>query len=302
MGRILVVGSSNTDMIMKVPRLPKPGETISGSDMQVVQGGKGANQAVAAARMGAETTFVACVGEDDFGTQAIIGYEKDGITTSLIKRSKRPTGVALINIGDDGENSITINPGANADLTPSDLGIELFDGVSYLIVQLEVPEDTTVKAIEFAFEAGAKAIFNPAPAKELKDFPFDKVYLFTPNETEAEFYTGIKIQSEVEAESAAAKLRQMGVSNVIITLGKKGAYCSFTNFKGVIKGFDVDVVDTTAAGDVFNGALAVGLMRYEDLQDVIRFAHGASALSVTQLGAQPSIPSLQNVLSFTGLT
>ena len=218
------------------------------------------------------------------------------------EKFRRPTGVALINIGDDGENSITINPGANADLTPGDLGIELFDGVSYLIVQLEVPEDTTVKAIEFAFEAGAKAIFNPAPAKELKDFPFDKVYLFTPNETEAEFYTGIKIQSEVEAESAAAKLRQMGVSNVIITLGKKGAYCSFTNFKGVIKGFDVDAVDTTAAGDVFNGALAVGLMRYEDLQDVIRFAHGASALSVTQLGAQPSIPSLQNVLSFTGLT
>jgi ribokinase len=269
--------------------------------MNIVQGGKGANQAVASARLGAKTRFITCVGNDDFGTEAINAYKNDGINTSYIKRSENPTGIALINIASDGENSISVIPGANSDLKADDLDDKLFEGLSYLIVQMEIPVQTITKAIDLANENGVKVVFNPAPARVLDDFPFHKVYLFTPNKIEAEFFTGVSIRSEMEAELAAIQLHDMGIKNVIITLGRKGAYCSYQSFRGLISGYTVKATDTTAAGDVFNGALAAGLVRYNDIHQAVSFAHGASALSVTKLGAQPSIPYLEEVLNFTNM-
>ncbi|MCB0847745.1 MAG: ribokinase [Bacteroidetes bacterium] len=298
MSKILVIGSSNTDIIMRVPALPRPGETVIGSELRIVQGGKGANQAVTAARMGAETVFVACVGRDHFGNQAIRGYEADGIDTSFIKRSVMPTGIALIHIADNGENTIAINAGANKELREEHITEALFDEVDFLLIQLEIPSPTIIRAVELAHKMGVKTILNPAPARSLENLPFEKTFLFTPNEIEAEFYTGITVNSSETAGLATEKLHEIGIPNVIITMGQKGAYCSLPAFKGMINGFSVEAVDTTAAGDVFNGALAVGMGIYENVRQAVIFAHAAAALSVKKLGAQPSIPTLDDVMDF----
>ena len=290
---ILVIGSSNTDMIIKVKRIPKPGETILGGEFASAAGGKGANQAVGAARAGGAVTFIARVGQDMFGDRAVAGFIADGINVDHVVRDRRcPSGVALIFVGQNGENSIAVASGANANLTPADLkkAKRAFGQSSVVVLQLETPLKTVEAAVKLAAIAGARVILNPAPARPLPDNLLRRVYLLTPNESEAELLTGLAVSSEKAAAKAADALLARGVQNVIITLGARGAFVAGGQTRSLVPGYKVKPVDTTAAGDVFNGALAVALAEGKSLLDAARFASAAAAISVTRLGAQTSAP------------
>lgn len=295
MKKILVVGSSNTDLIIKVPEIPRPGETLIGGEFQTFQGGKGANQAVAAARGGGDVVFIASVGNDNYAADSIKGYKLDNINTENIKICKNsPSGIAMITIADSGENAITVASGANAELKPEDLdeAEEAFHEADYMLVQLETPLDTVQKAVEICAEFETKVILNPAPATELPDVIISKIDIITPNEREAERLTGVVVKEEEDASKAAEVLHKRGIDTVIITLGSQGAFLSdrITGVSKTVPGFKVEATDTTAAGDVFNGQLAVALAEGLALEDAIRQAHAAAALSVQKLGAQSSIP------------
>ena len=299
--KIVVIGSSNTDMIIKVPRIPKPGETILGGTFQTAAGGKGANQAVAAARAGGDVIFVARVGDDIFGEQAIQGFKTDHIDVSYVVKDKTaPSGIAEIFVGEDGENSIAVASGANANLSPED--IQRAEGViktaDIVVLQLEIPLATVTKAAHLAGKHGIKVILNPAPAQPLSDDLLGNVTVLTPNESEAELLTGIPVANEASAEKAAKVLREKGIQVVILTMGATGVYVSAEEFSGIQQGFKVKAVDTTAAGDVFNGALAVSFAQEKKLVEAVQFAQAAAALSVTKLGAQPSAPQNQEILNF----
>lgn len=291
--KIAVVGSSNTDMIVKVPRIPKPGETILGGKFSTAAGGKGANQAVAAARAGGDVTFIACVGDDMFGKEAVEGFESDKINTKFIRIDQtEPSGVAMIYVDDNGENSIAVASGANAALSPGDVerAGEIITSADILLMQLEIPLETVRKAALLAKSAGVSVILNPAPAQPLDDELLQAISIITPNESEAELLTGITVKDRAGAEKAADALIKKGVESVIITLGSKGAFLKSAGPTEMIEGFKVEAVDATAAGDVFNGALAVAIAEGKPLPQAIRFAHAAAAISVTKLGAQPSVP------------
>ena len=299
--KIVVVGSSNTDMIIKAPRIPKPGETIIGGTFQTAAGGKGANQAVAAARAGGQVTFVARVGDDMFGEQAVRGFIADKIDVKhVIKDVNAPSGVAEIFVAENGENSIAVASGANANLSPADIenAKSAITHADILVMQLESPLDTVMAAAKLAFDNDVHVILNPAPAQQLPNELLKYVALLTPNESEAELLTGIAVTDESSAEKAAVKLKERGVDTVIITMGSAGVYILSDSFIGKQSGFCVEPVDTTAAGDVFNGALAVGLADNMKLQDAASFAQAAAALSVTKLGAQPSAPTKQQIIDF----
>lgn len=291
--RILVVGSSNTDMIARVPRLPRPGETILGGEFITAAGGKGANQAVAAARAGGDVTFIARVGKDMFGERALAGFARDRIKVRFIKRdAHKPSGVALIFVSGSGENSIAVAPGANARLSPADVkrAQTEFKHADVLLTQLETPLPTVIAAVKLAARNRLLTILNPAPAQALPDDLLKHVSILTPNEHEAEWLTGIKVAGETSGIRAAAKLRARGVQTVIITLGARGALVVSGESSYIVPGFKVKPVDTTAAGDVFNGALALALAEGIDLRAAVHFANAAAAISVTRLGAQPSAP------------
>ncbi len=295
MKKILIVGSSNTDLIIKVPEIPRPGETLLGGEFQTFPGGKGANQAVAAARAGGDVVFIASVGDDAYGEEAVKGYALDNIDTENIKICKNvPSGIAMINVSDKGENAITVAPGANARLTPADLddAEEAFLEADFMLVQLETPVETVAKAMEMCREFNTMVILNPAPAMDLPGEILSMTDIITPNETEAERLTGISIRDENDARRAAEKLHEKGVGKVIITMGAGGAFLSdpVSGTRLLIPGFSVEAADTTAAGDVFNGQLAVALSEEKSLEDSIRIAHAAAALSVQKIGAQSSIP------------
>jgi ribokinase len=297
---IVVVGSSNTDMIIRVEQIPRTGETVLGGDFMTAAGGKGANQAVGAARAGGRVTFIARVGGDMFGEQALAGFVAKGIDVAHVTRdAAAPTGVALIFVGRKGENCIAVAPGANSRLVPADVerAREKLSG-SIVVMQLEVPLETLEAAAELAVAAGAPVILNPAPARELPDSLLRNVSVLTPNETEAEQLTGIKIESLVDAENAAGKLLARGVQAVVLTLGARGAYVASADFKQFVPGFTVEAVDTTAAGDMFNGALAVALGEGKALAEAVRFANAAGAISVTRPGAQPSAPTRAEIEKF----
>jgi len=290
---ILVVGSSNTDMIIKVERIPKPGETILGGEFASAAGGKGANQAVGAARAGGTVTLIARVGQDMFGDKAVAGFIADGINVEYVVRDRIcPSGVALIFVGQNGENSIAVASGANARLTPADLRTakSAFRRASVVVLQLETPLKTVEAAVKMAAAAGARVILNPAPARPLPDDLLQGVYLLTPNESEAEMLTGMPVNDAAAAAKAADALLARGVQNVIITLGARGALVAGSEARGLVKGYKVRPVDTTGAGDVFNGTLAVALAEGKSLLDAARFASAAAAISVTRLGAQTSAP------------
>lgn len=290
--KIVVVGSSNTDMTVKTLTLPRPGETLLGGEFKMGPGGKGANQAVAAARLGGEVSFVCKVGCDMFGDSAVRGYEKDGIDTSHILRSNKPSGVALIMVDDKGENCISVASGANNDFTEADIDsvADLIREASMLVLQLEIPVPCVLKAARIAYEAGVKVLLNPAPACELPRELFQYVYLMTPNQTESEYFTGIHVEDEASAARAAEALRAMGVGNVLMTMGSKGSMAYTSEGQFFTPARKVVAVDATAAGDTFCGALAVALVEGRSLQEAAQFATSASALTVQKMGAQESIP------------
>jgi ribokinase len=298
---ILVVGSSNTDMIIQLDKIPVPGETVIGGEFFIAAGGKGANQAVAAARAGGNVTLISCVGKDMFGDQAIDGFIADGLNVKYIKKVENvASGVALIFVDKSGENSIAVASGANAQLVPDDLdALKLvFSKAQILIMQLETPIDTVTRAAQMACVAGVKVILNPAPAQHLDDDLLKLISILTPNETEAEILTNIKVDDESSAQKAAGALLDKGIEAVLITLGARGAFYASGDRSKLIPGFQVNAVDTTAAGDTFNGALAVALGEKKPFDEAIRFANAAAALSVTKLGAQPSAHLREEIDAF----
>jgi ribokinase len=299
--RIVVVGSSNTDMIIGIDHLPQPGETILGGKFSTAPGGKGANQAVAVARAGGEVTFVARVGQDMFGDKAINAFLEDGIHAEYVTRDPvAPSGVAMIFVAKDGQNTIAVASGANALLAPDDVrkAAHAFHGADSVLMQLETPLESVQAAAETAARIKVPVILNPAPARKLPVELLRRVSILTPNETEAELLTGISVMNEPSAAQAAELLLAQGVQTVIITLGARGAFLANASVRQLVPGFRVKPVDTTAAGDVFNGALAVALAEGKPLAEAARFSNAAAAISVTRLGAQPSAPRRMEIEKF----
>jgi ribokinase len=296
--KVVVVGSTNTDMTVRVPTIPAPGETLLGRDFRITAGGKGANQAVAAARAGAAVVFVTAVGTDNFGNRALENFTREGIDVSLVRQvASAPSGVALIFVDDAGENSIAVAPGANSELRPQDVGplARLLEAGDVLLLQLEIPLETVAAAVRVAAARQARVMLNPAPAQALPDALLHGVSLITPNEHEAERLTGVALDDDERALARAAGiLHERGVSGAIITLGPRGAFISDGAGEHV-RAFAVDAVDTTAAGDVFNGAMAAALVEGRSIREAVQFASAAAAISVTRHGAQDSAPARREI-------
>lgn len=293
MENILVIGSSNTDMVVKTSRFPQPGETIIGGEFFSFPGGKGANQAVAAARLGGNVTFLCKTGNDIFGSQAAEGFRRENINTDFIRTdAAAASGVALITVNEQGENQIVVASGANATLTAAEMedAHPAFEAAGLILLQLETPVETVEAAIMKGAAMGKRAILNPAPAQELPPHIYRLLFLITPNETEAALLTGIPVNDEPSAEAAARKLLDMGVQHVIITMGAQGALFKSPEEQFLVPAQKVVAVDTTAAGDVFNGALTVALAEGRGWRQAIEFAGRAAAVSVTRMGAQASAP------------
>lgn len=293
MKKIIVIGSSNVDMVVRTSHLPAPGETILGGEFFMNQGGKGANQAVAIKRLGGNLIFMAKLGNDVLGRQSVGYFKKEGIDTRYIALDEdSASGVALISVDDHAENSIVVASGANMLLNEQDVDKmleEMCEG-DILLMQLEIPLQTVEYAARKAFGKGVKVVLNPAPARSLPKELFRHLYMVTPNRIEAEMLTGIKIANDANVEKVAEEICAMGVKNVIITLGSKGCLIREEGVSYRIDAFKVEPVDTTAAGDTFNGALCVGLSEGMDLKQAAVMASKASSIAVTRMGAQSSIP------------
>ncbi|MCP4883622.1 MAG: ribokinase [Flavobacteriales bacterium] len=290
---ILVVGSSNTDLVIQTSRFPGPGETVIGGVFNTFAGGKGANQAVAASRLGAEVSFVARIGDDDFGRQALDGYIKEGIITNhIFIDEEEPTGIASIVINSEGENSIVVAPGANKLLSKTDIEsiVPLIEATEIILVQLEVPVETVTLVIQLAHKLHKKVILNPAPAVKLDHDLYPYLDVITPNESETKILLGKKVSDIKSASEAAQAFLDKGVKNVIITLGEQGAFFKNKQEEYLVPAIKTKVIDTTAAGDTFNGALAVAMSEGKSWRDTIEFSNKAAAISVGRLGAQSSIP------------
>ena len=293
MKKIIVIGSSNVDMVVRTSHLTAPGETILGGEFFMNQGGKGANQAVAIKRLGGNLIFMAKLGNDVLGRQSVGYFKKEGIDTRYIALDEdSASGVALISVDDHAENSIVVASGANMLLNEQDVDKmleEMCEG-DILLMQLEIPLQTVEYAARKAFGKGVKVVLNPAPARSLPKELFRHLYMVTPNRIEAEMLTGIKIANDADVEKVAEEICAMGVKNVIITLGSKGCLIREEGVSYRIDAFKVEPVDTTAAGDTFNGALCVGLSEGMDLKQAAVMASKASSIAVTRMGAQSSIP------------
>lgn len=301
MNKILVVGSSNTDMVIKTSKFPAPGETILGGDFFMNPGGKGANQAVAAKRLGGNVSFLGKIGEDVFGKQAVQNLKNDGIDIRPVRINKgKPSGIALITIDAKGENSIVVAPGANETLLPEDIDESLseIETAGFILLQLEIPVSAVNYIAKIASSKGKKVVLNPAPATKLPNTLLNNLYMLIPNETEAELLTGVHIKDTKTAEKAAWNLKNRGVQIVIITMGSKGAFVLSDEFTGIVEAPKVDAVDTTSAGDTFCGALVAKLSSGTNLKEAIEFATAAAAICVTRMGAQMSIPYEKEVIKF----
>lgn len=299
--KIVVIGSSNVDLIMKMDHLPAKGETVTDAEFLQVYGGKGANQAVAAARAGGNIAFVNCVGEDAYTPQMVQNYRDDGIDTSYVFHEKNiPTGHALIMIGDEGDNYISVAPGANYKLTPAkiDEAMSLFDEAAVIVMQYEIQEETIKYVIDLANKKGVPVLWNVAPARDFDLSYIPKVNILVLNEVEAGFLAQKKVENESDAELAANTLIDRGVEKVIITLGAQGAFATTKNEKVRVPAYKVDALDTTAAGDTFCGAYAVAMVEEKSSKDCLKFASAAAAISVTRMGAQPSAPTRKEIEAF----
>lgn len=302
--KITVIGSSNVDMIIKLKQLPKPGETLTGGIFTQVFGGKGANQAIGAARAAGQSihvSFVTCLGNDDYAERMIESFSKDKLNVDFaFKKDEVATGTALIMVDENGSNSIAVAPGANFFLSRNhiDLSIEEIREADYIILQMEIPVGTTKYIIDTAKKFNRKVILNVAPAIAIEDDYLTKIDILIVNEIEASLLTGIKVDTDENIVKAAEILQNKGIKTVIITLGAKGSYVDDNKMKKFIPGFMVKAIDTTAAGDTYCGALAVALSEDKPITDAIIFASAASAISVTRLGAQPSVPSRKEIDEF----
>lgn len=291
--KIVVVGSTNMDMVIKTDHIPVPGETVLAGSFFMNPGGKGANQAVSIARLGGEVTFISKVGNDVFGKQASQLFDEEGINTFyVLSDDEMPSGVALITVDAAGENSIVVAAGANANLLPEDMGEALNEiaTAGILLMQLEIPMKTVHFVAKYAASKGVKVILNPAPMNVLAPELLSCVDILTPNKTEAEMLSGVKVDNTESAKEAARVISEMGVKNVVITLGASGAVVYGDGETQVISAPKVNAQDTTAAGDVFNGGLAVALSDGKTLVEAVQFACTAASISVTRMGAQSSIP------------
>lgn len=298
---IVVVGSSNTDMVIKAGRLPAPGETVLGGTFMMTAGGKGANQAVAAARLGGNVVFIAKTGDDIFGKQAIDLFKQEGIDTGhIIPDSENPSGVALITVDANGENCIVVASGANAALKPADLqkAKHIIENAALVLIQLEIPVETVGYVVNLAAENGVKVVLNPAPAALLPDELLRKIAIITPNETEAGLLSGIKVTNRESAEAAARLLAAKGIETVIVTMGAEGALLLHDGMCHFFEAPVCNAIDTTAAGDVFNGALAVALFNGKSILEAVPFAIRAASVSVGRMGAQSSAPYLHELNAF----
>ena len=284
-------------MVVRSEQLPRPGESVVGRDFIMAGGGKGANQAVAVARMGHRVIFAAALGRDIFGDAAEQSYRQFGIDTSYIVRKDAPSGVALIMVDSVGQNSISVALGANNLLSVEDVMevLEQIEAEDLVLLQLEVPMATVDAVVDIASAKGARVVLNPAPAGVVSEKTLSKLYLITPNQTEAQTLTGVEVADEQSAELAAKALIAKGVSRVVITMGSIGAYLYENGVGEIIPARKVAAVDTTAAGDVYNGAMCVALAEGQTLKNALAFATKASAISVTRAGAQPSVPTREEV-------
>ena len=297
LAQVVVLGSLNMDLVARAPRLPVAGETLLGHGFLTTPGGKGANQAVAAARLGARTAMIGCVGQDDFGTRLRAGLEADGIDCSAVRSAPGPSGVALIVVDDQGQNGIVVASGANAELTPADVDRHepLLAAASVVALQLETPLATVAHAAGRARALGKTVILNPAPARPLAHGLLADVEYLVPNEVEAAILTGIAVDSQARAMEAGHALRAKGAVNVLITLGENGVVAVTRDGARHYPAARVEAVDTTAAGDVFIGGLCAALVSGRSLPDAIAFAQAAAAISITRPGAQASIPYAREV-------
>lgn len=299
--KIVVIGSANTDMVIYTDGFPKPGETIVGDRFFMDQGGKGANQAVAASRLGGHVSFICKVGKDFLGSQTIQCLQNEGIDVSnVVIERDCSSGVAMIMVDKKGQNYIIVAPGANMTLEQKDIekSIPQIQEAEILLMQLEIPLKTVMYAAKFGNALGKKVILDPAPAMVMPDILYSYVYMITPNETEAEFLTGIQVSDETSAHKAAALLKRKGVEVVVITMADKGAYLLSDGIEELIPSPNVKAIDTVAAGDTFNGALAVALVECSNLSDAVRFANEAASVAVRRRGAQSSIPFRSELESF----
>ncbi|MGL1886129.1 MAG: ribokinase [Reichenbachiella sp.] len=299
--KLVVIGSSNMDLVISLPRIPAIGETVLGGKSSTVFGGKGANQAVAALRSGGDVTFIAKVGNDLYGEKMMSHFEQEGFDMkNLLTDPTEPTGIAQIFVSAKGENSIAVAPGANMTLMPADLKPfeDMMANAEVVLMQLETPIESITYLANLTLEHNVKLILNPAPAQKLSDDLLKKLWLITPNETEASLLTGIEVTDDLSAQEAAKALLKKGVQNVIITLGEKGSLLSNSDGAVQYHAYKANAVDTTAAGDVFNGALAVAITENKPFEEAIDFAAAAAAISVTRAGAQTSIPTLEEITNF----
>jgi ribokinase len=308
---ILIIGSLNADLVVRAPHFPKPGETISGEDLQVIPGGKGANQAVGAARLGTNVSMLGRVGRDNFGDFLLDNLKSNNVNSNLVQRDDASTGTAIIVVDADGQNSIVLSPGANGRVSPQDVEHASFPNFDLLLLQLEIPTPTVLSAAKLAKQNSIRVVLNPAPAKELPEELISLTDFLIPNETELNLLTGMEVNDILSVENAAKSLLERGVQNVVVTLGSKGALIVTKEITKHIPSFKVDVVDTTAAGDAFIGGFATKFMESASLlvspqeqalalQNAVRYGCATGALAATKFGAQPSLPTQEEVEKFVG--
>ena len=298
---VISLGSINMDLVVRTPRFANPGETIVGLDFYTAPGGKGANQAVAVGRLGVDALMFGRIGDDFFGKNLLKNLQENNVGIKGVKIDDAlPTGTALITVDDHAENIIIIIPGANSAVGDSDINnlIPFFKKGNILMLQLEIPLDTVVAATKKAKESGVKVLLDPAPARELPDELLQLCDFITPNETEAQFLTGVKIENSVDAKKAAEVLLEKGVQAVIVKMSSKGSYYYDGSIEILFPAYKVDAIDTVAAGDAFNGSFAAALSEGKQIEEILQWANACGALSTTKPGAQPSMPSREELISF----